>query len=108
MDWIVMTGHIRYRIMSNKLNPKSDPDQPGIYEIRIKGHLGQQWTDWFGGLTITLEDNGDTLLTGPVVDQAALHGLLKKVRDLGMPLISVIQVQFNVTHPYRSKKETYK
>jgi hypothetical protein len=106
MDWIVMAGHIRYRIMSNKLNPKSDPDQPGIYEIRIKGHLGQQWTDWFGGLTITLEDNGDTLLTGPVVDQAALHGLLKKVRDLGMPLISVIQVQFNETHPYRSKKET--
>ncbi len=62
-----------------------------IYQIRIKGHLGPQWTDWFGGLTITLEENGDTLLTGPVVDQAALHGLLRKVRDLGMPLLSVIQ-----------------
>jgi len=60
-----------------------------IYQIRIKGHLGYQWTDWFEGLTITLEDNGETLLTGPVVDQAALHGLLKKVRDLGMPLLSV-------------------
>jgi hypothetical protein len=60
-----------------------------IYQIRIMGHLGRQWTDWFGGLTITHEANGDTLLTGPVVDQAALHGLLKKVRDLGMPLISV-------------------
>ena len=60
-----------------------------VYQIRIKGHLGHQWTDWFGGLTITLEDNGETLLTGPVVDQAALHGLLKKVRDLGMPLLSV-------------------
>ena len=60
-----------------------------IYQIRIKGHLGHQWTDWFEGLTITLEDNGETLLTGPVVDQAALHGLLKKVRDLGMPLLSV-------------------
>ena len=75
--------------MSNKLNPKTDPSQPMVYQIRIKGHLGRQWTDWFGGLTITLEDNGDTLLTGPVVDQAALHGLLKKVRDLGMPLLSV-------------------
>ena len=63
-----------------------------VYQIRIKGHLGLQWTDWFGGLTITLEDNGDTLLTGPVVDQAALHGLLRKVRDLGMPLLSVIRV----------------
>ncbi len=79
--------------MSNELDPKPDPSQPMIYQIRIKGHLGSQWTDWFGGLTITLEDNGDTLLTGPVVDQAALHGLLKKVRDLGIPLLSVNCVQ---------------
>ena len=64
-------------------------DEPGLYEIRIKGHLDDRWADWFEGLTITLEDNGDTLLTGPVVDQAALHGLLKKVRDLGLPLLSV-------------------
>ena len=71
----------------------SDLDQPMVYQIRIKGHLGPQWTDWFGGLTITLEENGDTLLTGPVVDQAALHGLLKKVRDLGMPLISAVRVK---------------
>ena len=75
--------------MSNKINPKTDLSQPTLYQIRIKGHLGSQWTDWFEGLTITLEDNGDTLLTGLVVDQAALHGLLKKVRDLGMPLVSV-------------------
>jgi hypothetical protein len=69
--------------------PKSDPGQPEVYQIRIKGHLGPQWADRFGGLSITLEDNGDTVLTGPVTDQAALHGLLKKVRDLGMPLLSV-------------------
>jgi len=67
-----------------------DPGEPLVYQIRIKGHLGCRWADWFGGLTITLEDNGDTLLTGPVIDQAELYGLLKKVRDLGMPLISVI------------------
>jgi hypothetical protein len=64
-----------------------------VYQIRIKGHLGRQWTDWFEGLTITLEEDGDTLLTGPVVDQAALHGLLKKVRDWGMPLVSVGPVE---------------
>jgi hypothetical protein len=75
--------------MSQKRNPKTEPGQPIVYQIRIKGHLGSQWTDWFDGLTITLEKNGDTLLTGPVVDQAALYGLLKKVRDLGMPLVSV-------------------
>jgi hypothetical protein len=64
-----------------------------VYQIRIKGHLGPQWTDWFGGLMITLEESGETLLRGPVVDQAALHGLLKKVRDLGMPLISAVRVK---------------
>jgi hypothetical protein len=79
--------------MSYDLNPTTDPNQPTVYEIRIKGHLGCQWTDWFGGLTITLEENGDTLMTGPVVDQAALHRLLRKVRNLGMPLISVIRVE---------------
>jgi hypothetical protein len=71
----------------------NDLDQPMVYQIRIKGHLGSRWTDWFGGMTITLEDNGETLLTGPVVDQAALYGLLRKVRDLGMPLISAVRVK---------------
>lgn len=79
--------------MLNKLNSEMDPDQPGVYEIRIRGHLGREWTDWFGGLSITLEVDGDTLLTGTVVDQAALHGLLRRVRDLGMPLISVTRVE---------------
>jgi hypothetical protein len=62
------------------------------FQIRIKGHLGDDWTDWFGGMTITLEENGDTLLTGPVVDQAALYALLRRVRDLGMQLISINRV----------------
>jgi len=75
--------------MSNELEPKPTPDHPAIYQIRLKGQLDSQWTDWFEGLTITLEDNGDTLLTGLVIDQAALHGLLKRVRNLGMPLVSV-------------------
>ncbi len=79
--------------MANKLDPETDPDQAMVYQIRIKGHLGPQWADWFWGMTITLEEGGDTLLTGPVVDQAALHGLLRKVRDLGMPLISAIRVK---------------
>ena len=79
--------------MSEKHASTHNHYEPGIYEIRIKGHLDDKWADWFEGLTITLEEDGDTLLTGPVVDQAALHGLLKKVRDLGMPLVSVGPVE---------------
>lgn len=75
--------------MSKADSSRAAPDEPLVYEIRLKGHLGEGWIDWFDGLTITLEDTGETLLTGPVVDQAALHGLLKKVRDLGLPLVSV-------------------
>ena len=79
--------------MSNEINSEIEKAQPMVYQIRIKGHLGREWTDWFGGLTIRLTDNGETLLTGPVVDQAALHGVLRKVRDVGMPLLSVSQVR---------------
>ena len=71
----------------------NDLDQPTVYQIRIRGHLDRRWTEWFGDVSITLEVNGDTLLTCLVVDQAALHGLLRKVRDLGMPLISAIRVK---------------
>jgi hypothetical protein len=82
--------------MSNKHhNPAHDADQPSIYQIRIRGHLSPQWADWFEGLTITLEDDGNTLLTGTVIDQAALHGLLKKVRDLATPLLSINNVNPN-------------
>jgi hypothetical protein len=79
--------------MSTKPNLEGESGQPMDYEIRITGHLGSQWTDWFGGLTVTLEANGETLLTGPVVDQAALHAVLRKMRDLGMPLVSVNRVK---------------
>jgi hypothetical protein len=78
--------------MSQKLEPHADSSQPMAYQIRITGQLDARWADWFEGLTIAL-DGGDTLITGPVVDQAALHGLLKRVRDLGMPLVSVCPVE---------------
>jgi len=71
----------------------ADQDEAGRYEIRLQGHLEDRWTDWFGGLTLTREESGTTLLTGPVGDQAALYGLLRKVRDLGLPLLSVLRVE---------------
>jgi hypothetical protein len=88
-----MTVHNRHKMMSNKFSPKSHPRQPMVYKIRLEGHLGRQWDTWFEGLTLTREENGDTLLIGPVTDQAALHGLLRKVRDLGLPLLEVTLVQ---------------
>ncbi len=79
--------------MSNKVNPETDSDEPAVYQIRIKGHLDPQWADWFDELTIILEDDAETVLTVPVVDQAALHGLLKKLRNLGIPLLSVNRIE---------------
>jgi len=69
-----------------------DQLEAGWYEIRLKGHLDSRWAAWFDGLTITHESDGTTVIHGPVVDQAALHGLLRKVRDVGLPLVSVTQV----------------
>ena len=77
----------------NQVNPRLNPTGSTIYQIRVKGHLDNSWSSWFDDLTITLEPNGDTLLTGPVVDQCALYGLLKKVHDLALPLISVNPVE---------------
>lgn len=81
------------RMISNEFEAESDPGKPVAYQIRIKGHLGHQWTDWYEGLAITQEENGETLLAGSVADQTALHGLLKRVRDLGMPLLSVNRIE---------------
>jgi hypothetical protein len=76
-------------MMPGAYKSEHDPDRPRTFQIRIKGHLGQQWMDWFDGLTIALEEDGNTLISGLIVDQSALHGTLKRIRDLGMPLLSV-------------------
>jgi hypothetical protein len=70
----------------------ADPIGPPQYNIRVKGHLDARWSAWFDGLSLTNESDGTTTIAGPVVDQAALHGLLQTLRDVGMPLISITQV----------------
>jgi hypothetical protein len=75
--------------MTPERHPNRGSDRPEIYQIILQGQLSSQWSDWFDGFTITLDERGQTILTGPVIDQAALHGVLKKIRDLGIPLISV-------------------
>jgi hypothetical protein len=78
--------------MMNHFRTDSNAGQTNLYRIRIKGHLNGQWSDWFDGFTVTLLDDGSTLLDGQVADQAALHGMLRRIRDLGMPLLSVLRV----------------
>ncbi|KRE25849.1 hypothetical protein [Agromyces sp. Soil535] len=79
--------------MTEPHRPSTGLDQPAWYEVRLKGHIDQQWGDWFEGMTSTTESDGTTVLSGPLIDQAALHGLLRKVGDLGMTLISVNVVE---------------
>jgi hypothetical protein len=86
--------------MPGIFNPETGPYQPAIYQIRLKGQLDERWTDWFGGMAVALTEDGDTLLTGPVADQAALHGLLRKVRDVGIPLVSVNELQISERQPH--------
>lgn len=94
-----MTEHNRDNAMPNERSPKRDPNEPMVYQIRVTGQLGSEWTDWFESLSITLEDNGETLLSGAVADQAALHGLLRKVRDLGLTLLSVTLMKTDRADP---------
>jgi hypothetical protein len=91
------------KTMSDNHQTTTKSNEPMVYQIRIQEHLSHQWTEWFAGLSITLEKNGNTLLTGPIADQAALHGLLKKVRDLGMTLLSV-----NCVEPRPTEKSKIK
>jgi hypothetical protein len=99
--------------MASTRERQPDPSQPITCQIRVEGHLSQRWADWFEGLSITLEDSGETLLSGPVADQAALHGLLKRVRDLGIPLLSVVclkavqaeQAEVGEAHRVRTEEE---
>ena len=94
--------------MSDKQTFDEKHNQPQYYEIRLKGHIADRWAEWFEGLTITLEEDGTTLLTGPVVDQAALHGLLKRVRDLGITLLSVCPLEHGpaTTRPLQGLRGT--
>jgi hypothetical protein len=82
-------------VMPIKNDFKPSNGQSQVYQIRLKGFLDSQWSDWFDGFSIAREEDGNTMLTGQVVDQAALHGLLKKIRDLGLSLISIIQINNN-------------
>src|SRR5579884_1604875 len=88
-----MTTTRRTKDMLHESNSNHEKAEPLIYQIRIKGHLDRKWADWFSGLSITAQASGETLLTGPVLDQAMLYGLLRKVRDVGLPLVAVIQVE---------------
>lgn len=80
-----------------------DQHHPGRYEIRVQGHLDSRWAAWFDGLTLAHESDGTTVIHGPVADQAALHGLLQKVRDVGLPLASVTQVEPDQPHVSTTK-----
>lgn len=88
--------------MADEQKPKPDENRPLVYQIRLKGYLSQQWREWFDGLTITLGEDGNTLLSGPVMDQAALHGILKRIRDVGMPLLSVNALESNLANNHET------
>jgi hypothetical protein len=84
--------------MSHPIHPGDDQPGRGRYEIRLSGHLHERWAAWFDGLTVSLRDDGTTVISGPLADQAALHGLLQRVRDLGLPLIAVTELDADDPH----------
>lgn len=90
--------------MTQRAAPAADPIGSAFYQIRLRGHLGQVWTGWFDGLAITRDDNGDTLLTGAVADQPALHGLLRKIRDLGLTLVAVNRLDASAEPDHPTKQ----
>ena len=92
--------------MADEAVPAADLDRPSVYEFRLAGHLGPELARWFEGLTVLSETDGTTLLTVLIADQAALHGVLRRIRDVGLPLISIAQVRLGEAHPPRSSKET--
>lgn len=102
---MAMLSKERGRVLSHTRNRATDPAKPMIYHIRIRGHLGPRGEEWFGHMTITPESNGDTLLTGLVVDPAALHGVLRKVRDLDLPLLSIGIVRKEHTNGNRRNRD---
>jgi len=79
--------------MTNRGTPTPDRPEAGRYEIRLAGHLDAHWAAWFDGLTVSQEIDGTTVISGPIADQAALHGVLQRVRDLGLPLVSVVRIE---------------
>jgi hypothetical protein len=79
--------------MTDQQTPTPDRPEAGRYEIRLTGHLDAHWTAWFDGLSVSREADGTTVISGPIADQAALHGVLQRVRDLGLPLVSVIRMK---------------
>ena len=87
--------------MTNRTSLNSTDHPAACYQIRLKGHLDGQWASWFDDFAVVQADNGVTILTGPVMDQAALYGLLKKVRDLGMPLLSLFCLEDGLETPQR-------
>lgn len=79
--------------MTNRWTPTPDRPEAGRYEIRLTGRLDAHWAAWFDGLTVSQESDGTTVISGRIADQAALHGVLQRVRDLGLPLISVTRLE---------------